>query len=248
MVIDINEYIINYEKYYDKSIEINYDSYNDKTKVLLEKLTKKNINEYICYAWEQIIDSIPAKYLTQNIVKYLLENKIAFEILCYKDVSNEILKKIYNTDNNIIDALIILGKRLLLKDEFQLTDLCTFITDYRNDLLYDTLLKYLIILFINSQSNEIIFDKAMSMVDVMIEITENNDIKKVSYDTRSFLIAYNEKDINNIDQFSNTNDSLILLALSLNDYTPDNVLKKLLKVKNGKYSRIIRKNAKQRLS
>ena len=246
MVIEINKYITEYEKFYNKDIEINYDSFCDNTIILLENLTNKQIDEILYYTWGRIIQTIPNGYLTPNIIEYLLEHEIALDVLCYKGLMGEQLMKIYNK-NKCIDALIILGKRLLSKDEYTVFELCQFINENNNDLLYDILLKYMIILFVKKEEKEILYKKCVNALDIIIKQTENYKIKEFGFEMCSFLVAYNEKNIDIIEDFSTENNSLILLALSLNPYVPDFVLEKLLFIKNFKYSKIIKSTAKERL-
>jgi hypothetical protein len=246
MVIDINKYITEYEKFYNKDIEINYDFFCDNTIMLLENLTNKQIDEILYYTWERIIQTIPNGYLTPNIIEYLLEHEIAFDILCYKDLTDEQLIKIYNK-NKCIDALIILGKKLLSNDEYTVLELCQFINENNNDLLYDILLKYMIILFVRKEDKKNLYKKCINAVDVIIKQTKNDKINEFGFEICSFLSAYNEKNIDIIEDLSTKNNSLMLLALSLNPYVPDFVLEKLLFVKKFKYSKIIKSTAKERL-
>ena len=246
MVIDINEYITEYEKFYNKDVEINYDFFGDNTKILLENLTNKQIDRILYYTWERIIQTIPNGYLPSNIIEYLLEHEIAFDILCYKDLTDEQLIKIYNK-NKCIDALIILGKKLLSNDEYTVLELCQFINENNNDLLYDILLKYMIILFVRKEDKKNLYKKCINAVDVIIKQTKNDKINEFGFEICSFLSAYNEKNIDIIEDLSTKNNSLMLLALSLNPYVPDFVLEKLLFVKKFKYSKIIKSTAKERL-
>ena len=246
MVIDINEYIINYRKFNNENIEITYNSFDNDTSKLLENLTNDKIDEVLSNTWEHIVQTIPSYYLSNNIIEFLIERKIAVDILCYKELSDEQLIKIYDK-SDCVDALIILGKRILSKEEYSMIELCEFISKYNNNLLYDTLLKYMVIMFVKNEK-EILYEKCFNAVNAITEQTQSKNIKDLCSETLSFFSAYKEQDIDVIESLISKENPLILLGLSLNPCSTEFILEKLLVAPACKYSKIIKNNAKERLT
>ncbi|MDY0364204.1 MAG: hypothetical protein RBR27_05760 [Bacilli bacterium] len=245
MVVNIIAFINDYFNFYDKDVELEYNNLDNDIIKALEKFCNKKIDKYYINAWEVILSSECNKYINSYVIDFLLENEICLDCLCDCNLADTFLLQIYEK-SGCIEPLIRLGKRLLINDS-SVNEFVHFILSYRIPLIYESLFKYLLIIYINHKQNDIIYEKFKELIKLAKEVINNNDLIELVNNYDMFISIIYEKNANILYEYYDENKIINLLALSLNPLTPTNVLKKMLKVKDQKYSKIIRNNARMLL-
>ena len=210
-------------------------------KLLLKVASKLHKQKERESFWNDLLDYLPEKSLTQNVFAYLLENKIALVSLAHRRSDDERLKKLIPYAE---EALFTLAKRYYGQSEYypsdfngeskySAEDFAGFLCEY----YYDALLEQLGSLKPDDPEKEIILfyfysRKHRPDVEKLIELR----CLEITNDPVMIQSAYER------------NDPLRFLALSRNMFATRDMLESLGNVSDIENASCIRSNARKTLS
>lgn len=210
-------------------------------KLLLKVASKLHKQKERESFWNDLLDYLPEKSLTQNVFAYLLENKIALVSLAHRRSDDERLKKLIPYAE---EALFTLAKRYYGQSKYypsdfngeskySAEDFAGFLCEY----YYDALLEQLSSLKPDDPEKEIILfyfysKKHRPDVEKLIELR----CLEITNDPVMIQSAYE------------SNDPLRFLALSRNLFVPTDMLESLGNVSDIENASCIRSNARKTLS
>lgn len=210
-------------------------------KLLLKVASKLHKQKERESFWEDLLDYLPEKSLTQNVFGYLLENKIALVSLAHRRFDDERLKKLIPYAE---EALFTLAKRYYGQSEYypsdfdgeirySAEDFAGFLCEY----YYDALLEQLSSLKPDDPEKEMILfyfysKKHRPDVEKLIE----SKCPEATNDPATIQSAYE------------SNAPLRFLALSRNLFVTTDMLESLGNVSDMENASCIRSNARKTLS
>ena len=163
------------------------------------------------------------------------------EELGHLNLSSGWLLRIYKSDYSCVESIQTVGLRYL-HETSSVKDFCDFMNEYVDEALYDFLLKQVI--YIEVYSSKVI-DKYRLLVNISLRnFAQGSSINKLALNVENYLITLlsNEKEL--LESALCSNAYLQLLALSRNSNCSNEILESLLNVKNVKYCRQIKENAR----
>jgi hypothetical protein len=241
--LKVNEYIektkqnIEYAAWVDRDdFETIIDfTHNHVDPLLLEELVTllQNSNLEMLF-WENIISLVSVDSISSNLFDYLVENKIALVPLAHLNLDNNKLEKISKYE---ADALFTLAKRYYENESYSIDLFCEFLSKHISGEMYEQLTflskgelnkKNLLHYFICQTNVSVEIKEEIQKIIRAEELSITNDISKLRN-------AYEE------------NDSLLLLSISSNFFTPIDILEKLSVIPKVKHASLIRKNSLRQL-
>lgn len=174
-----------------------------------------------------------------------MEYEICLDSLSNCKLSDDLLIQLYEK-KNLFEPLITLGKRLLIND-CSTEKFLDFLSIYKIDLVYDLLLRYAIVIYINDKQSDLIYIKLRELIKLIILEITDKDLVKQAYTMNTFLNIIYENNLSILYNYYNETEELNLLALSINKEPPFDLLNKMSKIKKIKYSKVIRNKVRIRL-
>lgn len=184
--------------------------------------------------WEQILEQIEPDCLSDPLLKYFFEHKIALTTLGHMELPNQWLKRF---GQYVEEALFTLGKRLYRNEEYSVADFANLLTEYQSD----SLLNILISQTPSHQSKRSVLVRACS------EYGSADTQRSCSsmLQRERLLLSVDPVALNNA--YYGDRDPEVLLALSQNLFTPKDVLEALTQIKSVSKAQIIRQSAQTTL-
>lgn len=242
-IITISEFLNNYKKYYKNSVTPRLDC----TKMNFSDLcnfSKNNKTKELLWAWEVLIGQLLPNDLPDEVLNYLIENKIYLDGLCHMKLADKWLLKIFDVDNSCDEALLTVGQRYF--DNRTEEEFVTFIDTYKNKTLYCYLLKKIIIVKTYTKN---ILNKSELLIDAACKVfVKDYLVVELAKQLKSYIKLLYTKNEADFVQAYNDKAPLDLLAISLNPKCPQNILNKLSKMHGIKYAKIVRENSLKRLT
>ena len=242
-IITLSEFLNNYKLYYKGSVTPRLDC----TKINFSDLcnfSKNNKTKESLWVWKVLIGQLLPDDLPDEVLNYLIENKICLNGLCHMKLADKWLLKIFDVDNSCDEALLTVGQRYF--DSRTEEEFVTFIDAYRNKTLYYYLLKKILIVKTYTKN---ILNKSELLIDAACKVfVTDYSVIELAKQLKSYiklLFTTNEADF---VQAYNDKAPLDLLAISLNPKCPKNILSKLSETSGIKYAKIIRENSIKRLT
>jgi hypothetical protein len=207
------------------------DSYVDE-QLLLDIMSKLHEQKERDRFWENLLDYLPPKSISQNVFDYLLKNKIGLILLAHMNLDDNKLKKLLIYAD---EALYTLAKRYYGKKEYSAADFADFLCKYNDDALVEQLG------FIkpdNPEKEHILFyfysqdEKHQSEINKLIE----SKYLEITDDYLKIQTAWGN------------NEPLYNLALSKNIFTSVDILEALTNISGVKNASCIRRNSRETLS
>ncbi len=187
-------------------------------------------------AWEAILSVLSSSEVSDDIVEYLIKNKIALTDLCHMNLKNKWLSKLIPYDDAPVYTM---ASRYYLSEDYSPNDFIEFYNLHLHK--YDYISIHLLELYKNAPNRELL---------KYLCFNNNNFSKKEALNQQiiadKLLSETDEKEIYNIyNTYSDIGD--ILLSIAKNYFTPKDILKELCSVKNVKYASEIRQLSKENL-
>ena len=197
-----------------------------------ERLTDAELEDL----WNSILSSFDISHISDEIIEYLIENKISLLMLCHLDLLDKWLLKLIDYDDAPIYTI---SKRYYLSDEYSLDQFEKFYNSY--------LCKYNYV--------------ALHLLEFYDFSTKRELLKYLCFNDNSFseketlnqyFIADRVKtliDSNEITSFYKecSKSSKVLLSIANNYFTPEDILKELSTIKNIKCAFKIRASCRENL-
>ena len=240
--MEINKFIRYYKELYPKEIQIDLVVNNDENVLVLKDFFSQEINDIYIYAWDRILSNIDVRIIDDEIFNFLLENEICIEKLSCMHLSYDKLIKIYNR-YLYSEALLTVGRRIFFEERNNFDEILRFINLYKENWLMEYMLKCITICFITNGKNDIFVEKSKLLLEFALLNFDNCKILQLAKEKKLFLDVLLEKDEELLKEYYLMNSALVILALSINEYTPDYILEGITKIKNLKYGKIARSNA-----
>ena len=201
-------------------------------KLLLDIMSKLHERKERDPFWENLLDYLPQKSLSQNVFDYLLKNKIGLIRLAHMDLDDNKLKKLVMYAE---EALFTLAKRYYGKKEYSVADFASFLCEYKNGTLLEQLgfikpdnpKKGQILFYFYSKDKEYQSEIKKLIESKYLEITNDSSIIQVAYES---------------------NEPLYSLALSKNIFASIDILDALTNISGVENASYIRKNSRETLS
>lgn len=114
-----------------------------------------------------------------------MEYEICLDSLSNCKLSDDLLIQLYEK-KNLFEPLITLGKRLLIND-CSTEKFLDFLSIYKIDLVYDLLLRYAIVIYINDKQSDLIYIKLRELIKLIILEITDKDLVKQAYTMNTFL-------------------------------------------------------------
>ena len=181
--------------------------------------------------WENLLDYLPTKSLSQNVFDYLLENKIALIRLAHMDLDDNKLKKLVIYAE---EALFTLAKRYYGGKEYSVADFASFLCEYKND---ELLWQLGYVRPDGREKEKVLFyfyfrdKKRQPEIDKLIK-------------SRYFEIT---SDPSTIQSAYESNEPLYSLALSKNIFASVDILRALTNISGIKNASYIRRSSRETL-
>ncbi|MDR2527433.1 MAG: hypothetical protein LBD04_00225 [Synergistaceae bacterium] len=207
------------------------DSYVDE-QLLLDIMSKLHERKERDRFWENLLDYLPPKSISQNVFDYLLKNKIGLTSLAHMNLDDNKLKKLTIYAD---EALYTLAQRYYGKKEYSVADFAGFLCKYNDDALVEQLG------FIkpdNPEKEHILFyfyskdEKHQSEINKLIE----SKYLEITDDYSKIQTAWK------------SNEPIYNLALSKNIFTSVDILEALTNISGVKNASCIRRNSRETLS
>ena len=204
---------------------------------LIKKITEEfNIDDKTRKFWDIILPYIPEKYIDDDIFNFLLKNKISLIELGHMNLDDNKLKKLIPYCE---EALYTFIKRCYCDKQYSPEKFTAEIKKYLNDnvaiqLLYSVpsdIEKRNILLYFCNNSDVILSENVKDITQKSVEV----EILKITTDINKIIQAYEK------------NCYIFHIAISGNYNTPDNILEALSDIRDIKFSKKIRENARNTL-
>ncbi|NLT52780.1 MAG: hypothetical protein GXX85_17895 [Ignavibacteria bacterium] len=196
------------------------------------KLSQTDIEEKF---WNSILNYIHTNSLTEKILNYLIDNKIALLALGHHSLDDIYLWKLVD---DVDEAVLTLGKRYCLNNKYSTLEFKEFLKKFSNNKwLWETL--------INLKCPDI--DKQRELRKLLFSNTSFDDLKNAFIEEKISLKLRSVKRERIIRKYYNMNNPKYWNAIAQNPSTPIDILSELVDLKNSKYANQIRKNAKNNL-
>ena len=202
-------------------------------KELRERLAMNKMEEDV---WDSLLSIMSPNALSEDVLNYLIQNRISLTRLCHMQLQDKWLAKLISCDEA---PLYTLAKRFYLSDKYSLLDFLQFYNKYlwnKSDVclhlldMYENVDKRGLLIFLCSK-NEKFEHKEMlqwhQVADQVRGLTNSTDIKSI----------YNEYQ----------NVGIVLTEIASNYFTSEEILLKLLSVKEIKCANKIRKRSEETL-
>ena len=238
--IELAEFIGNFKDYVGGDIAIKPPRYNEENARLLRQFCQAKISRHYISAWEILIEQLPPAFLSDEILTFLIDNRIGLDLLGHKDLSNDLLLKIYNADNGCDEALLTVARRFL-SEESDVDTFKSFVAEYPCERLYDYLLKE--VPLIRPYTSAVLAKIRFLIQESYSHFDVDSGIVGYASGAERYLNILSETDPNALMSSFDPNDWFCLLALSMNRSCPENILRELTQVQDIKFARQIRANA-----
>lgn len=227
---------------YNEIINMKTCSSNEENTKLLKSFISTDINEYYISAWDNILSCINIEIIDDELFSFLLENNICIEKLCCMNLSNKRLIDIYNK-YNCVEALITIGRRMFFENKYSGNELIEFVSLYKEIGLLDHLIKCIPAHLCNNKNDKTFIDKSKLLLEYVTLNINDDYLNSCTYENQRFIDVLLETNIIKLRNYYLSKDDLVILALSLNDNTPIDILNDIIKLNNKKYIKISRKNS-----
>lgn len=188
-----------------------------------------------------IADMYSNGFLGDNTISSMIDNGICIEHLAHLSLKTEQLLKLFEKNRQVcVEAAFTVIDRALTP-QIQPIDFIDLFCRCCNESVCEYL--YNIILF-KRPIEKILKDKYISAIRYISSCENINcNTKSKALELEIYLHLIDTPDISYIRKCFLDNNYIYCLALSQNCYTPDDILNKLILMKNIKYSKQIRTNA-----
>lgn len=213
----------------DETISLSTQLQNE----LRDRLATNKLEEDV---WDSLLSIMSPNELSENVLNYLIENRISLPILCHMQLQDKWLTKLLSFDEA---PLYTLAKRYYLLDQYSLLDFLQFYNQYlwnKSDLclhfldIYGNVDKRGLLIFLCSKNEEFDHKEMLQwhqIADQIHGLTNSTDIKAIY------------KEYQNV--------GIVLTEIASNYFTSEEILLELLSVKGIKYANKIRKNSEETL-
>ena len=196
-------------------------------------ITKLNQNEE---AWEALLSVLSPSYISDDIIEFLIKNKIALTTLCHMDLKNKWLLKLIPLDDAPVYTI---ATRYYLSETCLPNEFKEFYNLHLNKYNYISI--HLLELYKNAPNRALL--KYLCFNDSNFSekeaLHQHIVADKAMYET-------DEKEIHNI--YSTYSDvGVVMLSIAKNYFTPEDILKELSVIKKVKFASEIRQLSKENL-
>ena len=229
--VDINNLIQHYRSYYNydySNVElIGFDGFSMEK---LLKFARKKQTIFSKYAWSIIIDRIDSSMLSDELIDILCQQKIELISLGHKNLSSKNLLKIYDKENNCIEALQSALNQDIYNDFVSLDMFKQTYWSYKDEYAFmHCLSRYFL------QINDDIM--AEKKIIILSDHLQNRlEVDKIYDRCISYFRIKRTEDKKELEPFYSSDDLLVLLSLVRNKNADmeklHTILDKSLKYKN----------------
>ena len=205
------------------------DVYLEGIRVLLDE-----IPDLKSTVWEHILERIDSDCLSDHLLKYFFEQKIALITLGHMELSDQWL---WRFGKYVEEALFTLGKRLYTNRNYTVVEIVKLLSELKSD----SLLQQLINCTPSTQS------KRSVLIRACYEYGSDDTQRFCSsmIQSEKLFLSDNPNELSNA--YHECRDSEVLLAISQNIFTPRTVLDALAQTKMVKRAQLIRQSARTTL-
>ena len=213
----------------DEMVSLNPQLLNE----LKDRLATNKMEEDV---WDSLLSIMSPDELSEDILNYLIQNRISLTRLCHMQLQDKWLIKLISCDEA---PLYTLAKRYYLSDKYSLLDFLQFYNQYllnKSDVclhlldIYGNADKRGLLIFLCSKNEDFEHKKMLQwhrVADQVRGLTNSTDIKSIY------------KEYQNV--------SIVLAEIASNYFTSEEILLELLSAKGIKYANTIRKNSEETL-
>lgn len=196
----------------------------------IQSLLCGNSHEYDF--WDIAFDYIDANILTDSSIKYFIEHNIELVALSHMNLSDKWLIKL---SNDFDEALLTISKRFYQDSNYSTQQFMALLIRFKEKA--DVFLTLLLLKNINHEKN-----KAL----IYYLSVYCSDKEQIREETLFYVLSYTD-DITFIRECYKTNKYKLLLAISKNYFTPNDILEELLHIKDIKMAKAIRLSSAETL-
>lgn len=182
--------------------------------------------------WDIAFNFIDADMLTDSSIKYFIDHNIELVALSHMNLSDKWLIKL---SNDFDEALLTISKRFYQDENYSTEQFMALLIQFIEKA--DVFLSLLFLKNINYQKN-----KAL----IYYLSIYCSDKERIHEETLFYVLSYTD-DINFIRQCYKTYKYKLLLAISQNYFTPNDILEELLHIKDIKMAKAIRLSSSETL-
>lgn len=217
---------------YIKDIEIKH--IDQKLLLVIKEKLQNSIIEHIF--WQKSLHYIHVESLNNSLLDYFISNNIAIHVLGHMQLSSNYLDTLANT---VDEAVITLGKRYFIENEYSLKEFEDFVKKHNNNYwLWSTLLNL-------NDTNNI---KNKILIRLLFLCTSFDELKNNYIEENKEKVLKKTKKIEIIENAYKKRNPIFLKAIAINPITPLYIINELVKIKEIKYANQIRSLALKNLN